>query len=579
MLYCPQCNQNYEEGVQRFCTNDGVRLLSAVGAGGQPKGIFTNVLNRTPADRERSRMFTELPKLVNPGENQPRAFQPQTAAAGIKQAVALDAAYESKPPTSEDSSFEPEAQISKPETGLPAATRLIKHNEVPVSHAPLGDRAARLSGRESLGWKNSEDLIGQTIKGRYTITDKLGEDETGIVYLAEDKIKDRKKVVARILTKKEAGDESSKILAEERVSLSHVNHPNIAYLLDSGELAEGFAFVITEYIAGESLKEKINSGEQFDVLRCARLIRQTANALSEAHRSGVLHRNLKPENIIIGVTESATERVKVTDFGVFDGFEEQSPENLAYLSPERLDEKPATAASDIYSLAVIAFQLLTGRLPFDYSTRRELAKAQKENLSLQPTDLRLDVPPSVNEVLGKALACNPAERYPQARDFGDAFYNALATERKEPTANDEVEDEIAVSAKSLRADSEMPPIPKSGAETSAVENIAFAAKSRTLPIPEKFPAAPTGVENKPTTAKNDLLVEKRSPVKMISGWRLGLIILGILILCASLLWGIWNYFFNRQEQPVYTAPQAVVVNQKASEQTAKNTDSANDLKV
>ena len=536
MLYCPKCNQTYEEGVQRFCTNDEVRLLSAISSDGQPKNVFTKILNRLPADKERSKTFTDLPKLVNSEENPSKVFETQMSAADEIQATRADAISESQARVAGDLIFEPEAQISDPQISSKTTGKLIKHYEVSVSQASLGDRAVNPSGREPLSWENPEILIGQTIKGRYKVVGKLGEDETGIVYLAEDKIKNAKKVVARILMEEEADDSPSRILAEERVSLAHVNHPNVAHLFDSGELLEGIPFIVTEYVAGESLKEKIAARAQSDVQQTARIVQQTAGALGEAHRSGVLHRNLKPKNIILGVNDSGTEQVKVTDFGVFDGFEEQSVENLAYLSPEQLDGKPPTSASDIYSLAVIAFQLLTGRSPFDYSTRKELLKAQKEGLSLPPTDLRLDAPPAVNEVLIKALAFDPARRYPKARDFGDAFYNALTT-----AAPPEIR---ANQSEKNKSGADINVIPEPGNKISAVENIAAINEPEILTADKKPIAAEAENQFKNTAAADDSAWETRAPKPVgINIWRVGLIVLGILILGAS-LWGIWNYFLN-----------------------------------
>ncbi|MGI9037157.1 MAG: serine/threonine protein kinase, partial [Pyrinomonadaceae bacterium] len=516
MLYCPKCNQTYEEGVQRFCTNDGNRLLfSAASSDGQPKSIFTNVLNRTPANRERSKTFIEMPVLVNPGQNPSKNSNLSNAA---------DFSEEER-----NSTFEKEGQAFEPEIKLPPAkplARLIKPGEVPVSQARLGDRAVNPAGRTALSWENPEVLIGQTVKGRYVIVEQLGEDETGFVYLANDKIADGKKVIVRILLAEDTADTSSKILAEERVSLSHVNHPNIAHLFDSGELLEGFPFIVTEFVAGHSLEENLHATEQFNAARVARLIKQTANAISEAHRNGILHRNLKPENILLGITEASTEQVKVTDFGVFDGFEEQSAENLAYLSPEQLEGKSPTFASDIYSLAVIAFQMLTGRLPFSFSTEKELLKAQKEGLSLRPTNLRLDTPPLADEILEKALAFDPAERFPKARDFGDALFNALTTvaPQKESAAEVETETKEENFSSSLKSFS----IPKPNKEIFETEIKPLVTEPKTSVIVEKTAAATTA-ENKVETVKatDDLAWEKRSPepVKPINPYRIGTIVL------------------------------------------------------
>lgn len=244
--------------------------------------------------------------------------------------------------------------------------------------------------------------------------------------MAEDKIVPNKKVVVRILMEEnETDDFSSKIFAEERVSLSLVDHPNIARILDSGEMFEDKPFIISEFADGESVSQMLEKTGQFNALRTALIIRQAADALSEAHRNGVLHRNLKPENIILTVSDSGNEQVKLINFGIFK--DDLSKENAVYKSPEQIEGKPANFASDIYSLAVIAYQMLTKRLPFNTSSVKDLLKAQREGMNLSPTNLRLDLPESVDRILEKALNFNPSERFPKTHDFGDSFSNSLTT--------------------------------------------------------------------------------------------------------------------------------------------------------
>ena len=176
---------------------------------------------------------------------------------------------------------------------------------------------------------------------------------------------------------------------------------------------------------GFSLDEKLQILDNFSPLRTARIIRQASYALSEVHQNGILHRGLKPENIFLTISEAGTEQVKVTDFVVTNFLNKQSLESLRYVSPEQLEGKLPNFASDIYSLAVIAFQMLTGRQPFSFSTADQLLKAQKAGLKMGASNLRLDISPTIDEVLEKALSYSPSDRYPKARDFGDALYNAL----------------------------------------------------------------------------------------------------------------------------------------------------------
>lgn len=542
MLYCPKCNSKYEDGVQRFCSNDGVRLISDSSSLNQPKSIFTNALKKISANNETSKTFSRVPVLPDLGETAEENFLPAVAEENSLAGASVE---------DNDSILELDPPIAAAKNNSPAAkpaARLINPSEIPTGTASVGNRAVNPVGRPALTWNTPEVLIGQTIKGRYVITEKFGEDEAGIVYLAEDKIAGNRKAVVRVLMEENADDAAAKILSEERVSLSHVNHPNIANLFDSGELLEGIPFIVTEYIAGDSLEKILNSSGQFNTQRTARIVRQIAAALGEAHQNGIFHRNLKPENIILGVTESGAEQAKVTDFSVFDGFEGQSAENIVYLSPEQLEEKNPSAASDVYSLAVIAYQMLTGRLPFNTSSEKELLRAQKEGLSLLPTNTRGDIEPLVDGILEKALAYNSAERYQKARDFGDAFFNALTTTA--PWKEEKNKRPATSKKENFVEDQKSPAFSESNAKSFLIEE----KESANVP---KISGRADESESKIVKATDDLAWEKRSPepIKPMNLWRIGSLVLGMVLLIAG-TWAVWNYFRSRPAQTVYVAPPA-----------------------
>lgn len=397
MLYCPKCQQTYEEAAQRFCLRDGARLLPAPSSGksaNQTGGVFSKILNRNQQIvREENGAKTSYPSFSPPAG---QAFKAEEDLLSL-------------------------SEIKPPQKPLP---RIIKTSEVPASQAKLGDRKINPTGRPALSWANPNVLLQQTVKNRYLITKKLDQDENSIGYLAEDKLVPNKKVLVRILMELDASDKfTNKIFAEERVSLSHVNHPSIASVIDSGDLLEGNPFIINEYVEGVSVKQLLDRNGEFNALRTARIIRQISYALTEVHQNGVLHRNLKPENIILTVNDEGAEQVKLINFGVPTG--KINKDNLFYKSPEQLEGNVSTFASDIYSLAVVAYQMLTGRLPFNTSSVSNLLKSQREGMIIDPTSLRLDLPPATDAIFEKALTFSPSERYPKARDFGDAFFNAV----------------------------------------------------------------------------------------------------------------------------------------------------------
>lgn len=572
MFYCPKCRRTYEDGSQRFCSNDGGRLLPALPAtsksGEGKKGVFSTLLGKTPQKRpETDESLAPAPKFIEAEQTIQTDFPPPPASEIFPFEPKAKFEFEPKPveETKPAAETKPVAEI-KPLTETKPAARLIKPSEIASGTASVGDRSVNPTGRPAISWEKPNVLLGQTVKGRYQVTEKIGQDEASISYLAQDKLSPEKKVIVRVLMEEDTEDLASRIFAEERVSLSHLNHPNVAGLIDSGELLEGKPFIITEYVEGKSVKDKLQQTGQFNALRAARIVRQAAYALSEVHQNGVLHRNLKPENIILTVNEAGTELVKVTDFAVSDG--RQLADNPAYKSPEQLEGKMPSFASDIYSLAVIAYQMLTNRLPFAASSVNDLIAAQKKGLSLKPTNLRLDLPnaeEAVDRILEKALAYKPSGRYPKARDFGDAFFNALANAPNAPkTEEAENTSEIPplISADTPLEDIEIEFIDDEPEETGLVA-----------------PAEPA-VEEKIETEDNiktpeDLPWEKRSPepMKVASKSWMRVSVLGLIGLVLG-LWAIWYYFLNQTNRPDFSAANQAAT-QENSNPPVENTGATN----
>ena len=570
MLYCPKCRRTYEDGTQRFCDNDGGRLLPAPSAQNpetKQGGVFTNLLGKTPNAVENDKKNASSPPRFVPFNKTEESDKKLTSfpSAGrifqseqfLKpkpkaQAEAEDSILEIEPlPRAENSvlEFEPifdsegetPAEENREEAPKPAP-RLIKPSEIASGTADVGNRQKNPLGREALSWENPEALLGQTVKGRYQIVEELAEDdEDSLIYLAEDKIFADKRVVVRVFMNDYAGasDADEKIFAEERVSLSHLNHPNIAGFFDSGELQEGNTFIVSEFIEGESLAEILKHAGQFNSLRTARVIRQTSYALSEAHQNGILHRNLKPENIVLTISEAGIEQVKLMNFGVSRG--EINDSNLAYKAPEEIERGTSTYASDIYALAVIGYEMLTGRLPFPTGSESALVKAQRKGLTLPPTALRLDIQPLADRILEKALAFNPGERYPKARDFGDAFFNALTTVAPW-TKGEEVE--VVEPSEEIETHQELVVVPAAGKTDLTPEDAPVDADIHISPSAGKSEA------EIPETKATEPLWEKRSPEppKVGNSRHMALAIGGLIFLIFAFL-GISRLLMNRSAQP------------------------------
>ena len=560
MLYCPKCRRTYEDGKQRFCESDGGRLLPAPSGQNSETingGVFSNLLGKTPptADADKKpgpaplfiplNKTEETEKKLTSFPSAGRIFQsgqflkPQTESEDEEDSIleieplGEEAVLEFEPilQTGETAaSEEDDADAPKP------APRLIKPGEIASGTADVGDRKINPLGREALSRENLDAFIGQTVKGRYLITEQLeADDEDSVIYLAEDKIVAGKKAVVRVFMNDGFGvDETEeKIFAEEKIALSHLNHPNIAGVFDSGELPEGNEFIVSEFVEGEPLAKLIGEEGQFNPLRTARIVRQISYALSEAHQNGILHRNLKPENIILTISETGIEQVKLINFGVSHG--EITKANLAYKAPEEIERGISTYASDIYALGVIVYQMLIGQLPFPADTKSELLREQKAGLTLLPTVLRLDVQPLADKILEKALSLNPSERYPKARDFGDALFNALTTVapwKKEEVVVEEIEKER-----------EFIVVPAINQKEILVGEAAIEADIHVAPKAEKAPVTEVKTTVEPAW-------EKRSPEPPQTGtsWRGWLAIAGVIVLLLA-FWGISRLIVNRSEQP------------------------------
>ena len=594
MLYCPKCRRTYEQGTQRFCDDDGGRLLPAPSpqkSDAQTNGVFSNLLGKTQNSNDADNKNESAPRYIPVNKTEEsdkkltsfpsggRIFQseqflkPKTK----KRAESEDSILELEPlpKSQEDDLLEldltqmfdetpivvetPLSRISFDETPLPPdfnftdieppkpAPRVIKFNEIPSGTGSVGNRRTNPLGRAALSWENPDALIGQTVKGRYQVSEEMiADDEDSLIYLAEDKIVAGKKVVVRVFMDGDLleAEPEKKVFAEERVSLSHLNHPNIAGIFDSGELPEGNDFIVSEFVEGKTLAEMLKNEGEFNALRTARIVRQTSYALSEAHQNGILHRNLKPENIVLTVSETGIEQVKLMNFGVSRG--EITDSNFLYKAPEEIVDGTSTFASDIYALGVIAYQMLTARLPFESATESGLVKLQKKGLKNSPTTLRQDVQPLTGKILEKTLAFNPSARYPKARDFGDAFFNALTTVVPSWTHEEAKVETPEITPEKKRGMFVVPPIkPKEDLfADSPIE-----ADIHISPRPQLEKTAETA-EIADVKATEDLAWEKRSPdlPQTGSSWRGWLAIAGVVALLIA-FWGISRLFINRANQP------------------------------
>ncbi|MDQ1663049.1 MAG: eukaryotic-like serine/threonine-protein kinase [Blastococcus sp.] len=271
--------------------------------------------------------------------------------------------------------------------------------------------------------------VGSLLAGRYEITAPIATGGMGEVWKARDQVLDRD-VAAKVLRSEYTGDPS--FLARFRNEARHtaaLTHPNIASVYDYGETEQDgqqLAFLVMELVDGQPLVTILHDEQRLPVDWTLHVLSQSADGLSAAHRAGVVHRDIKPGNLLVrpdGV-------VKLTDFGIAQA-RDATPltktgmvvGTAQYLSPEQAQGLEVTAASDVYSLGVVAYECLAGERPFDGASQVAIALA---HINRTPPPLPTDVPPAVRLLVERALAKDPADRFPDGGAFAEAIRRVAA---------------------------------------------------------------------------------------------------------------------------------------------------------
>jgi serine/threonine-protein kinase len=264
----------------------------------------------------------------------------------------------------------------------------------------------------------SDSLIDTLFDGRYRIQRKLGAGGMADVYLAEDQELGRR-VAIKILDGRHANDaQFIERFRREAKNAAALNHPNIVSIYDRGN-AEDTYYIAMEYLDGRTLKELIVGHGAAPVRVAIEYARQILSALRFAHRHGIVHRDIKPHNVLV----DGEGRVKVTDFGIARAGASQMTETgsivgtAQYLSPEQARGGEVDQRSDLYSLGVVLYELLTGKTPFEGDTPVEIAMKHLSATPKPPSELRKDIPPELDMVVLRALAKDPNERYQSADEM------------------------------------------------------------------------------------------------------------------------------------------------------------------
>ena len=259
--------------------------------------------------------------------------------------------------------------------------------------------------------------VPQILAGRYEVVRRVGVGGMADVYLAED-TKMGRQVALKILHPQYAGDESFvERFRREALSAAKLQHPNIVQIYDSGQQGD-FNFIVMEYVEGRSLKDYLTQqGQQLEIAEASRIAREVLTALAYAHRAGLVHRDIKPGNILL----SEDGKVQVTDFGIARAEAGSTMTQTGtilgtayYLSPEQAQGLPLDGRSDIYSLGVVVYEMLTGRRPFEGDSPVSIAYKHVREMPRPPSAHRGDIPRSLEAIVMTAMAKRPEDRYSSA---------------------------------------------------------------------------------------------------------------------------------------------------------------------
>jgi eukaryotic-like serine/threonine-protein kinase len=291
-------------------------------------------------------------------------------------------------------------------------------------------------------------LIGKRLNGRYKIIEKIGGGGMANVYLARDMILERD-VAIKVLRLDFSGDEQFiKRFRREAQAATSLNHENIVNIYDVGE-DEGIYYIVMEYVRGTTLKQYIQQHAPLSVPKALNIMAQLASAISHAHQNRIVHRDIKPQNILI----NEDGMIKVTDFGIAIALSSTTITqtnsvlgSVHYLSPEQARGGIATEKSDIYSLGIVMFELLTGRLPFSGESAVSIVLKHLQAETPSPKEWNPSIPQSVENIILKATAKDPFHRYQSAEEMEEDIRTALNPERLNEKKFTIVDDEEATKA-------------------------------------------------------------------------------------------------------------------------------------
>ncbi|MDB4928461.1 MAG: hypothetical protein JWM10_945 [Myxococcaceae bacterium] len=483
MKFCPKCNSEYDEGVV-FCTRDGSPLKASIGSStmkspgmtlssGRGSALGSSALrtatprptgarnvasnaalaiaidrlaDQTPADglTREVEITPQLPQrapdeddYVPGGPLDPYADSPTLAVAAPIFAVSYPPDGPARPPEN-NRGFSPGRPLAPrrptPTNGAAAPPHVPDSMLGADTTPPPPPEAAKQADPGDFGGEHDEpDLCGQTIAGRYRIIRRLGEGGMGLVYQAIDE-RLEKAVAVKVL--KEDFSKRQDVVArftQEAKSAARIKHENVLDVTDYGKTEAGSYYIAMELLVGTDLADVLQKGDAITVERATDIAVQICRALSAAHSLGVVHRDMKPENVFLLNTNEGREVVKIVDFGIAQ-MKDSAGENTRkltrtgmifgtpeYMSPEQASGKQIDHRVDVYATGVILYEMFAGRVPFVGDTFMGVLTQHMFEAPPAIADLNPDttVTPEFAAVIFKALAKDPNQRYASMAEFSE----------------------------------------------------------------------------------------------------------------------------------------------------------------
>jgi tRNA A-37 threonylcarbamoyl transferase component Bud32 len=448
--YCPHCRVALEPDA-RFCGSCGGRIepprpaarveASSPAATAKPSARLEASSPAAAKPSARKQSIADLPTLI--GASAPKAAVAAPAAAPPSSAGPSS----SRVPTPSPASVRVPTP-SPPSMRVPTPAPLVAPSSSAATAPPAEDSG---SARKGARRPPLESLIGRTLNGRYLVERKIGEGGFGAVFRGKQ-VATGREVALKVLHPHNVSDAT--VVARfrrEAEACSKLTNPHSVTIYDFDETEDGILYLAMELLKGKPLQEVQRDEGTLAPQRVLRILDQVAEALAEAHGQGIVHRDMKPENVMIDA-RNGEDFVKVLDFGIAKIVEQpgnkatpaltavgQTLGTLEFMSPEQLRGRALDGRSDIYALGMMAFEMLTGELPFKAArSSTEVIQFHLQTVAPAPSSIKpeLKIPPEVDQVVLKMVAKARDDRHVDAEDLRKHIHEALATRDKTATKNE-----------------------------------------------------------------------------------------------------------------------------------------------